>query len=282
MSCDPGGQKDLKKMVDKLKEYGKELHGTGDQELDYERKQRAANVDYLTQFLDTTLPIMQRDYQEGKDLSKRYEDLFLPIEQRFVDVLSDYDTGEHREKAANEAVQETRQQAANVRQQAEAQLAGMGIDVDQIHQTSLDRITDIGEATQEAQAATGARKQIAELGQTYMGQLYSLGQDTAGQAYNAFGQATGAGQQALTNTLSTAQTGARTVGTPGQFYEQGTKALAGGAAQAGHIGEDNWLSTAGMIVGTAVGAYFGGYTGAKVGGQTGQAMGNLGNSYMGG
>ena len=257
MSCDPGGQKDLKKLVDKLKEYGKQMHQTGDEELAYQRKVRGENNKTLAKILDTQMPIMEGDRDFGQEAIQRYHDIYQPIEDKMVNELTNYDTPEKREQASSEAISDTRRALDATRQQAEQQLSGMGVDPSQIRAGALTRIIDVGASSQEAQASYQARKGVEQQGIQYLGQAVNMGRDTQNRALQFNNQALQAGSTAMSGALNTAVTNANIVGTPTQYYGLSTQSLSAGASGSTQV-KDPWMeliNTGGQIAGTAAGGY---------------------------
>jgi hypothetical protein len=280
MSCGGDeGQKVSKEQVRAMERQSQEYMKLAHEQFDWAKETRTRNEALLQKILDVQLPIMEQQYQAGKQAKERYEQMYLPKEAAFTEELWGYDTPERREQYATEAVADVRRQALATQQQAQDRLAGLGVDPSQIKAGALTRVLDIGQATSEAQASYGARRQVEEMGRQYKGQVINLGRGVPIQALQSYGQGLQAGQSAMGNQLNTAQVNTSMVGAPTSYFQMGTGAL----GQAGQMqygmnsiaGNSNnqWIGALGGIAGAAIGSFIAPGAGTAIGGALGGALG---------
>jgi hypothetical protein len=280
---------DYEKIMEMNEEAAELAYKTHTEQMAWAKEVRAKNDALVKQVLDVQLPIMQLQLEAGKKAQARYDEFYAPKEQEFAEKLWGWDTPERRAQKQAEATQDIRRQNDAARANAEAKLAGMGVDPSQIRSGALSRAIDVEAARSEAGASWAAREQVEQQGLGYQGQVVNLGKGVANQALGTQNAAVNTGNAAAGNQLNNAQVNSAIVGTPLQYFGQYNAALgnqnAGAAGFGNYVqgigngGANSWMGTAGALVGGAAGAYFG--AGNPYAIQAGAMAGGMAGGYAG-
>jgi hypothetical protein len=123
----------------------------------------------------------------------RYEDTFVPLQDRFIDEAQNYASDERKEAASTEAVADVRQQFALGRQQRTRQNAAMGVNPNSGRSQSQSNRAQTTEALASAGAANGARRRIESEGRGLRAQAINLGAGLAVNPATSMGMGTSAG-----------------------------------------------------------------------------------------
>lgn len=198
---------------------------------------------------------LQMDYARRD--RERWEQVFLPMQDRYIEEANNYDTAERRELEAGRATADMQRQADVARQNADARLRSMGIDPSQMRSASLLQTQDVALAGQQALAGNAARQSVQDRGRAMRADAMNVGAGLPAQALAGFAGAGGsgagaigagmAGQQA---TLGALQGGAGLAGTALGFRSaalNNVAALTGSPMQ--------WAGMAGNMMGGASSAY---------------------------
>lgn len=137
---------------------------------------------------------LQMDYAR-KD-RERYEQVFLPMQDRYIAEANGYDTPERREREAADAAVGIQRQAEAARANSDARLRGMGIDPSQMRSATLLDSQNTMLAAQQAQAMNGARQGVEDRGRAMRADALNVGAGLAAQATAGFAGAGAAGQGA--------------------------------------------------------------------------------------
>lgn len=188
---------------------------------------------------------------------ERYESVFLPMQDQYIDEANAYDTPERREaEAARQQVDVQRASEAQ-RANADARLRSMGVDPSQVRSTSL--VNQMGVATAANQALSGnmGRQNIEDRGRSMREAAINMGNGLPAQSLAGYGGATNSGNSAVnagasgqSSQLAGMQAGAN-LGAMGLGYRQ--SALQSAAALTGS--PTQWAGIAGNTMGTAGNQY---------------------------
>lgn len=242
MCCsDPPPPPDLSGMAESSVEVARINQQTAQEQLAWAREQDTMNRDLLQQVLDIQLPAMRDQFEQAQSDRQRYEQMFRPLEDRFVQEAEQYDTPERRERERGAAMADVNSAFDAQRRNALQRLEGYGVDPSVARNQALDVGVRTAQAAQQAQAATQANQRVEDTGRALRSDAINLGRGALSNAAGFYGQAVGAGSQAQGNALNTTQTGAGAVQSSLGFGQQALQ----GFGQAGNImsqGYNNALS----------------------------------------
>jgi hypothetical protein len=192
-----------------------------------------AMKEFSRQVGQTQMDAMNLQKQYAQEDRKRYEDVFLPMQDRMISEANAYDTPERREAEAARAQVDIQRQAEAARTNADARLRSMGIDPSQMRSSSLLQTQDVAMAAQQAAAGNQARQNVEDRGRALRADAINMGmglpsQAAAGfQGSNASGAgAINAGQAGQQANLAALQGGAGLMGTGLGFRSQALGNLA--------------------------------------------------------
>lgn len=268
MCCsDPPPPPDLGPSAEASMEIARLNQATAQEQLAWAREQDAMNRETLNRVLDIQLPAMEMQNKIAEDERKRYEEVFRPMEDAFVEEAKNYDTPERRAMERARSMADVSTQFNAARENALRRLESYG-GVDPT--VSRSQALDIGVRTEEAKAkvaaATGADRRVEDTGRALRSDAINLGRGALSNAAGFYNQAVGAGSQAVGNANSTTATGAGAVQSALGFtnaalsgYGQGANIMTQGYNNAMTGWNAEQAQTAGMLQG--------------IGGIAGMAMG---------
>jgi hypothetical protein len=191
------------------------------EQLEWAKQQDQQSQALLQQVLGVQLPAMQAQYEQAiKDIS-RYNDVFIPLQDQFIDEAQQYDTPERREEAAAKRMADVRSQFEAARRNTEDQLQSYGIDPGQLRTNALDRGIRAQEAATAAMAGNQGRQQVEDYGRAMRMDAMNMGMGLPGQYTQGLSAASGMGATAMggqnqtTGTISGAQQVAASYGQMG-------------------------------------------------------------------
>lgn len=138
---------------------------------------------------------LQMDY--AKRDRQRYEQVFLPMQDRYIREANEYDTPQRREAEASRAMVDIQRQAEAARSNSDQRLRSMGIDPSQMRSQSLLQAQDVAMAAQQAGAANMARQGVEDRGRAMRADAINVGAGLPAQALAGFQGAGNSGQGAL-------------------------------------------------------------------------------------
>lgn len=156
---------------------------------------------------------LQMDYARRD--RERYEQVFLPMQDRYIQEAEAYDSPERREAEASRAQVDIQRQAEAARSNSDQRLRSMGIDPSQMRSASLLDTQQVGLAAQQALAGNNARQGVEDRGRAMRADALNVGAGLPAQSLAGFAGAGAAGQ------------GATAAGASGQAAQLG--AIQGGA-----------------------------------------------------
>lgn len=235
-----------REQADRLFEYQDRVFASDQEAKDFARQVGQTQIDAMN---------LQMDYARRD--RQRYEDVFLPMQDRFIDDANAYDTPQRREAEAARAMVDIQRQADAQRENADARLRSMGIDPSQVRSSSMLNQLGVANGANQALAGNNARTMVEDKGRALRADALNIGmglpaQAAAGfQGANASGAgAVNAGQAGQNATLNAVQGGAGVAGTAMGFR---SNALNNVAALTGSPMQ--WASMGGNMMGQAMSGY---------------------------
>lgn len=237
------------------------------EQLDWAKKQYAMDSAVTQRVLDTFLPMMEHEAEAARADRQRYQQVFQPLEDTFLQRIREYDTPERREMEAGRAIASVAQAFDAQRRAALAELESFGIDPSAARAGALDRNIRLSQALAASAAGTEARRVVESTGLALLGEGVNIGRGYPGQVAGAYATAQGAGTGAINARLGTTQTGAQTMGTAPQYYANQANILGnwgrdvasmyGDYARAQASRSNPWGTIAGTALGIIGGRIFG-------------------------
>ena len=174
----PSGTSDAMKGFEEIGDLSKaqleSQYGMADERQFYDQDQWRKNKERLSGIDDSMLDYSENSIRRAEEDRGRYEELYQPIEEQYLDKVKNFDTAERRTTEAAAAQTEVASQSEAARQNALRSLEAYGVDPSQTRYSALDANLRIEEAKAKAGAATGARRDIEQTGM-------ALEQGTVGQ-----------------------------------------------------------------------------------------------------
>lgn len=190
---------------------------------------------------DKQLEIAGQQQQWAVDDRDRYENVFRPVEDEFIQEATDYASPERQAQMAAEAKADVQRSADIAREQTQRQMASMGVDPRSGRFAGVDRAAELETALAAAGAQNTARTQVRDKGLALKADVANMGRGLPAQSAQAASLGLGATQGA--GGLAGAA-----VGTAGA----GVGSLQGvGAGYGPAVGS---LGAAGQTLGSALGA----------------------------
>lgn len=212
------------------------------------------------------------EWQEGiaRADRQRYEDVYRPVEDQFIDEASNYGSQERQDEAAAAAMADVRTAAATSRAGAMREAASLGINPNSGRWAGIDRAGELGTSLAAAGAANNARTMVRDKGLSLKADIANLGRGVSSQALQTAQAATGTQNSALNASNAGAQIGI------------GASNTAIGNRGAAAAGESNALAT-GLSGALNANSQFLGSTGIVGAGYSGAAAGygNQANTLAG-
>lgn len=150
---------------------------------------------------------------------ERYEKVFLPMQDKYIEEANNYDTPERREAEAARATVDIQRQAESARTNSDMRLRSMGIDPSQMRSATLLDTQNVAMAANQALAGNAARQGVEDRGRAMRADALNVGAGLPAQSLAGYAGAGAAGQGALS------------AGQAGQAAQLG--AIQGGAGVAG-------------------------------------------------
>ena len=233
----------------KLMEYQDKVFASDQEAKDFARQVGQTQIDAMKQ---------QMGYAAAD--RKRWEETFLPMQDRYIAEANAYDTPERREAEASRAGVDIQRQAEAARANADQRLRSMGLDPSQMRSATLLDTQNTALAAQQAAAMNNARQNVEDRGRAMRADALNVGSGLPAQALAGYAGATNSGQGALQ------------AGQAGQNAQLG--AISGGAGLAGTaLGfRSNALNNVAQLTGSPM------QWAQMGGGMMGQAMSGYGNA----
>jgi hypothetical protein len=235
-----------RQQADRLFEYQNKVFESDEEAKAFAREVGQKQIDAMN---------LQMDYARRD--RQRYEDVFLPMQDRYINEADNYDTQARREGEASRAMVDIQRASEAARANADARLRSMGLDPSQMRSASLLQTQDVALAAQGAGAANNARQMVEDRGRAMRADALNVGAGLPAQALAGFAGAGGAGANAVNAgqagqaaTLNAVSAGAGLAGTALGFRSgalNNVAALTGSPMQ--------WAGMGGNMLGQASSAY---------------------------
>lgn len=182
---------------------------TGEQWLSFAKdafavsQDRQAELDALTKSVtEQQLGLATDQANWARDDRQRYEEVYKPIEDKFIDTATNYATEERQSEAAAEARADIQTAAANARQATERNNAAMGINPNSGRAAGVQATTDMNIALAEAGASNNARQAVRDKGLALQADVVNLGKGLPATAAAGAAGSVSASGTALAGTQS--------------------------------------------------------------------------------
>lgn len=209
MCCsDPPPPPDLGPTAEASREIAEMQQQVAREQLEWAREQDTMNREILNQVLDIQLPAMREQFEQAQSDRERYETMFRPLEDQFVQEAQEYDTPERRAMERGRAIADVNTQFDAQRRNALQRLESYGVDPSQTRSQALDIGVRTAQAAAQAGAATGSDRRVEDVGRALRSDAINMGRGALSNAAGFYGQAVGAGQAGVGGANQTTQTGA--------------------------------------------------------------------------
>lgn len=215
---------------------GKEWLGFAREQFDV-ANDRQTRLDELTQRVgEQQLETQDMANEWARQDRARYEEKFRPLEDRFVKDAQEWDSEERQAKRAAEARADVQTAAAGQRQQAQREMASMGIDPRSGRFQGQQRTTELGAALASAGAQNSARDQVRKEGMALRADAANMGRGLPAQSAAAAGLGLTAGGAALGGASNADASFRANTGIMGQGFQG---AMAGNSSMASILNQQH-------------------------------------------
>jgi hypothetical protein len=239
---------------------------TGADQLEWAKQQDALDRAQSQPIIDLQLKAQQEALANSEKDRARYEAVYQPLEDKYVQDAQNWDTPEQEQAAAGAAGANVNMALEAQRQAATRDLEAYGVDPSSTRFAGLD----IGARTAGAAALAGAENQAinqrVQEGLALRGNAINIGKGLPQQSLAGLGAGVGAGSAGLGGITGLTSLGANTMGTGLQWAGLGQTGLTGAAGIGNNyaqnqLGRDQlaansssgWGSLAGLLGGSILG-----------------------------
>jgi hypothetical protein len=209
MCCsDPPPPPDLGPAAQASTDVARMQQQTAREQLAWAREQDSRNQEVLQQVLDIQLPAMQAQFDQAQGDRERYNTIFKPMEDAFVEEAQNYDTPERRAEQRAKGIADVNTQFDAARRNSLQRLESYGVDPSQTRNAALDIGTRTAQAAAQVGAATRADNRVEDTGRALRSDAINLGRGALSNAAGFYGQAVGAGSAGVGNANQTTGAGA--------------------------------------------------------------------------
>ena len=207
---------------------------TGQQFLDFSKEawkvsnDRQAELDALTKRVtEQQLGVAEDQAKWARSDRDRYETVFKPIEDEFINEAKNYATEERQAQAAAEAKGDVQAAAAGARDANQRNAASMGINPTSGRYAGIDRATELGTAMAEAGASNTARQTVRDKGLALKADVANMGRGLPSQSAQAQALGLNASSGAVGLNQGANQQYIASTGIMGQGYQGAMQGYAG-------------------------------------------------------
>lgn len=246
---------------------------TGEQWLSFAKdafavsQDRQKELDALTtRVTEQQLGLATAQADWAREDRQRYEDVYKPVEDKYIEEATNYASPERQAQAAAEARSDVQMGAANARAASERNNAAMGIDPRSGRAAGVQATSDMGIALAEAGAANNARTAIRDKGLALTADVANMGRGATSAAAAGAAGSVGASGTALSGAQAT---NAQAMAAPSIVSQGYSGAMQGYAGQASTLNQQygiqsqNWATQQQMNAQSASG--FGSFLGGVAG-----------------
>lgn len=177
--------------------------------LDFSKEQfavgnkRQEKIDALTeQVTNRQITAMDNFNTWSAEDRGRYKDVFLPLQDKFIEKANNWDSAGAQAEAAAEAKADVATNYAGQNQQRERAMASQGIRPDSGAWAGTSRAADLGASLASAGAQNTARRQLRNEATALQGEAINMGNGLPGQASNALGMGVNTGNSTVGNNIA--------------------------------------------------------------------------------
>lgn len=165
--------------------------------------ERQKGIDALTkQVTDQQIKSMTNANQWAEEDRARWKEKFLPLQDKYIEKASNWDSKEKQAEAAAEAKADVQNSLAEQKAQSERAAAANGVRPDSGQWTGLDRATQLQGGLASAGAQNSARKQLRNEAMALQGDALNIGSNLPSQAGSFMGIGNQAGSSAIGNNIA--------------------------------------------------------------------------------
>lgn len=197
---------------------------------------RQTELDALTKRVtEHQLGVSERQETNAIKDRARYDDVFQPIEDQFIDEATNYGSAEQQDQAASEAAADVTRATADAKQQAERHAMGLGINPNSGRFAGIDKAGELTTGLATAGAKNNARTLVRDKGLALKGDVVNLGRGLPTQSASAASLGLSAGSSAIGLNQANQNLFNSSTGIVGQGYGG---AIGGAAGQAATLSAD--------------------------------------------
>lgn len=161
-------------------------------------KARQQTLDQQTsKVTDQQLGVADQQLKWAQQDRDRYNSVFVPAQDKFVNTAINYDTPERQEEEAAEASADVQKSAAQAREAQLRNAASLGLNPASGRYASIDQQTQFNTALADAGAQNQARKNVRDKALALQYQAANMGNILPQQANQSVGAGLGAGSSAI-------------------------------------------------------------------------------------
>jgi len=165
--------------------------------------ERQKGIDALTkQVTDQQIRSMTNANQWSEEDRARWKDKFLPLQDKYIDKASNWDSAEKQAAAAAEAKADVQNAIAEQRGQSERALAAQGVRPDSGAYAGNDRALQLQGGLAAAGAQNNARKQLRNEAMALQGDALNIGSNLPSQSMNFMNSGMQSGNSAVGNNIN--------------------------------------------------------------------------------
>jgi hypothetical protein len=165
--------------------------------------ERQKEIDEITrQVSDQQIRSMGNANQWAEEDRARWKDKFLPLQDKFIDKASNWDSAGKQAEAAAEAKADVQNAVAEQNAAAERAMAAQGVRPDSGAWAGTARANALGAGLASAGAQNTARKQLRNEAMALQGDALNIGSNLPSQAGSFMGTGMQAGNSAVGNNIS--------------------------------------------------------------------------------
>ena len=199
--------------------------GVAREQLAWAKDQYAQDKQVTNRVVDSALNTQAINSQNAAYDRARYQDRYQPLEDQAIRDAQDYASPERQRREMGRAQANVAQQFDGQRNAATQNLESFGVDPSSTRFAALDMGMRTNQAAAAAAAGNQAQITTEAQGRALRSEAINVGRGYPGQVAQTYGTALQAGNQGVNSTLAQTQTGANTMGTATQYYQNQNAAL---------------------------------------------------------
>ena len=198
---------------------------TGQEWLNFAKEQfavgneRQAELDKLnSSVIEQQLKTQEQQAGWATKDRERYESVFQPLQDEFIETAKNYDSQERQDQVAAEARADVLRSSAQQREASQRQMAGMGVNPNSGRFQGIERAQDFSTALASAGAQNNARTALRDKAIALRADAVNMGNGLPAQSATAAGMGLNAGNSAVGNAGAAENNWRGNVGIVGQGF----------------------------------------------------------------